>query len=754
MNDNLPFVIPSKQSNKGTKGGGKGYKYFGDPDKFEVHKQQRVKDIKKITEDIKSEKPKINNPEQLSFLDVILDPKATANSSVPVELFDEYGLDVNKRLETNEIVISGTNAAIEKFQTAMSDFEYIPQDNDDGNFKNKAAALLSSIEKISKVSSEKKLDGNIEAENVGVAYFYNSISERNAKKISDELMKNTSIKAEYMVSPSGAKILAGQFSSSDVKLIINDDYENPFAKFEVMHHIGVVTNNVNVSYPMAEVDLEDQSGDVVVGVVDGGITDLDVLSDLIIDRKDYTSDPDSDKHHGTLAASRVIFGYDIEEQLFDRNKLVARAKVVDIKVMEGDDGPLPYELIENLEDAIKSFPFIKIFSMSIGHAICEPNKKSYLTRELDALQHKYNVTFVVSAGNRNDFMNYKYPDVLVDNLNTITSPADTANGFSVGSLADKANKDSLALIDEPSPFTRTGFDTFRKPDLVHYGGNARATGIWRDQGVKGLDVLNDELYENVGTSFATPVVSGELAKARKMVTESGYDNATDLTKALVIHSANYIPNEQSSIDPKVLDKIVGHGIPDVEKVLFSDPTKVVYVITDKIGGLKEKSKTTREAVRKVKFTIPDELKKLKRQLNVRATIAYTTPINSSDEVNVADSDVTMSLHKVNSAKRLVNSSNSDDSDYSYKPKWYTTKCLERTYTHRSYDGGEWELWLTLQTRGDSADKSYEQPFALVISIEDIGDDEGRLNLQELIQNNHKQYVRINQIKNPQRVTTS
>jgi hypothetical protein len=753
MNDNLPFVIPVNQSIKGTKGSGKSYKYFGDPADFELHKQKRMQEVQNVTQSIKAEKPKIPNPQQLSFLDIELSEKATANSSIPVELFDEFGLDVNKRLETNEIVVAGTAEAIEKFATALKDFEYIPQENDDGNFKNKEAALLSSIEKISKVSSDQKLDGEIEKINFGVAYFYKSISELNAKKIASSLTQMQGIEAEYMVSPSGAKILAGQFSDKDIELIINDDYENPFAKFEVMHHIGIVTNSVNVTYPMADVKLIDESGDIVVGVVDGGIADLDVLSDLIVDRKDYTSEPNSDKHHGTLAASRVIFGHDIEKQLYDTNRLVAHAKVVDIKVAVNNSGPVDYELIAYLEDAITTFPYIKIYSMSMGFdKHCLQNKKSYMTRELDALQHKYGVTFVVSAGNRNDFMKHTYPDLLTEDLNRITVPADTTNGFSVGSLADKADRESLALSDEPSPFTRTGYAGFRKPDLVHFGGNARASGIWRDQGVKGLDVKDDELYENVGTSFSAPVVSGEMAKARKIVTASRYDNANDLSKALVIHSASYIPNDASNIDLKDLDRIVGHGIPNVDDVLFSDPTKVVYVITDKVGGVTPKSK--REAVRKIQFTIPDELKNLKRQLNVRATLAYTTPIDSNDEINSAESDVTMTLHKVNSAKRLVNSSSSDDSDYSYKPKWYTVKCLERTYTYRSYDGGEWEVWLTLQTRGDSKVDTYEQPFALVISIEDIGDDEGRINLQELVQNKHKQYVRINQIKTPQRVTTN
>ncbi|HTE57984.1 MAG TPA: S8 family peptidase [Verrucomicrobiae bacterium] len=753
MNENLPFVIPSTQSAKATKGGGKGYTFFGDPINFNEHKQQRIKDLQEVTREAKAEKPKISNPEQLSFLDIELDPKATAKSSIPVELFDDYGLDVNKRLDTNELVISGTDEALEKFEQALADFEYVPQLNDDGNFKNKGPALLSAITKISRVSKEQKLDGIVEEENLGVAYFYKSISALNAKKIADELIKTRGIKAEYMVSPSGAKILTGEFSADDVDLITNDDYENPFAKFEVMHHIGVVTKSINTTYPITKADIDLSNAKTIVGIVDGGIAELDVLEDLVVDRKDYTTDPDSDKYHATLAASRTIFGNDIEDQLFDNNKLAANAKVVDVKVMEGEDGPTPVELIGYLEDAIKTFPDVKEYSMSLGMTdLCAHNKKSYLTRELDALQHNYGVVFVVSAGNRDDFHTRQYPDVLSEPDSSLNSPGDSINGISVGALADKANKDSLAQVNEPSPFTRTGFDGIRKPDLVHYGGNARATGVWRDQGVKGLSVVENELYENVGTSFATPVVSGELAQALTVVEESGYDNAVDLAKALTIHSASYIPNETSLINSTDLDKIVGHGVPDVKNVLFADKTRVVYVISGEIGGVPPRSKT-REAVRKISFTIPDELKNLKRQLNVRATLAYTAPIDPNDEVDTAQSDVTMTLYKVNSRKKLRNSGKADDSDYSYKPKWYTIKCLERTYSSRSYDGGEWELRLTLQTRGDADDDSFMQPFAVVISIEDIGDDDGRIDLQQIIRNNHKQYVRINEISNRQRATT-
>ncbi|HKU18009.1 MAG TPA: S8 family peptidase [Candidatus Saccharimonadales bacterium] len=754
MNDNLPFVIPSAQSTKATKSGGKGYTYFGNPADFTTHKQRRTKEMQEITKEVKAEKPKIPNPEQLSFLDIELDPKATAKSSIPVELFDDYGLDVNKRLDTNELVISGTDEALEKFEKAMTTFEYVPQENDDGNFKNKEAALLSAITKISRVSKEKKLDGIIEDENLGVAYFYKSISEVNAKKIAKDLIETRGIKAKYMVSPSGAKILTGEFSADDVDLIINDDFENPFAKFEVMHHIGVVTKSINTTYPITKADIDISGAKTVVGIVDGGIAELDVLKDLVVGHKDYTSNPNSDKHHGTLAASRTIFGNDIEDQLFDNNKLVAHAKVVDIKVMEGDDGPTEVDLISYLEDAIKSFPDVKQYSMSLGLTdLCSHNKKSYLTRELDALQQNYGVVFVVSAGNRDDFHTRQYPDVLLEPESCLNSPGDLTNGLSVGALADKANKDSLAQINEPSPFTRTGFDGIRKPDLVHYGGNSRSSGIWRDQGVKGLSVVENELYENVGTSFATPVVSGELAQALAVIDESGYNNAVDLAKALTVHSASYIPNETSSINPKDLDKIVGHGVPDVSNVLFADKTKVVYVITGEIGGIPPRSKT-REAVRNISFTIPNELKSLKRQLNVRATLAYTAPIDPNDEVDTAQSDVTMTLYKVNSRKKLVNSGKADDSDFSYKPKWYTVKCLERTYSSRSYDGGEWELRLTLQTRGDADDDSFMQPFALVVSIEDIGDGDGRVDLQQIIKTSHKQYIRISEIRNRQRATTN
>jgi len=754
MNENLPFVIPANQSTKDTKGGGKGYTYFGDPSSFTRHKQQRVFEIRTVSQEIKAEKPKISNPQQLSFLDIKLNEKATANSSIPTDLFDNFNLDVNKRLKANELVVSGTLKSIEKLKTAMADFEYVPQEDDKGNFKNKEAALLSVIENISRVSSDNKIDGIVEDNNLGIAYFYKSISEVNAKKITANLVETRGIKAKFMVSPSGAKILTGEFTADDVALIANDDFENPFAKFEVMHHIGIETKSVNLSYPSEDVQVVDESGDVLVGIIDGGIADLDIFKDFVVDRKDYTPNKNPDHHHGTLAASRVMFGHDIEDQIFDDSKLVAHAKLVDIKVMDGDDGPSPVDLIAYIEDAIKLFPKVKLFSMSLGlNDYCQRDKKSYLTRELDALQHKHGVVVVVSAGNRDDFHTMSYPDVLFDKDSLLNSPADTTNGLSVGALADKANKDSLAKIDEPSPFTRTGFDDIRKPDLAHYGGNGRANGRWRDLGVKGFDVVDNELTEDVGTSFATPVVSGELAKAHRVTTESGYSFPEDLSKAIVIHSAKYLINEDSSIDPKLLHKVIGHGVPDVDELLHADPTQVVFVMTDKVGGIKAKSKT-REAVRKVRFTIPEELKSLKRQLNVRATLAYTSPIDANDEVDTAQSDVTMTLYKVNSRKNLVNSGKSDDTDFSYKPKWYTIKTLERSYTHRSFDSGEWEIRLTMQTRGDASNDDYEQPFALVVSIEDIGDDKGRLNLQEIIQNKHKQYVRINQIKNPQKVSAN
>lgn len=752
MNENLPFVIPSNQSNQFIKWGGKGYTYFGDKSNFEQHKAERVQELNAITSEISSEKPKLKNPEQLVFLDITLDPKATSKSSLPTELFDKFNLDVNVRVAANEVIVAGTDESVADMEEAIRGYKYTDYDSDPANYKNSDAALLSSVAKISRVDKARKMDeADLRSSGTGLVYFYKSISEVNALKIQHALDNDFDIKSKYLVSPSGAKILVGDFNKNDLDVMINSDYSNPFAKYEAAQRIGVETKSLKATYPMQGVDVDTENANTVIGIIDSGIEELDVFKGLIVGRKDYSSNQNSDKHHGTMVASRVIFGNDIEDQLYDHHSLTAKAKVVDIKVLDGDDGPTTTELISYIEDAINEFPEIRVYNLSVGTSeLCRIDKKSYFTRELDALSHQYGVLFVTAAGNIEHFPSMSYPDVLLDDDSRINPPADNSNNISVASLADKASNGSLAQVNEPSPFSRVGFDGLRKPDLAHFGGNARQNGVYRNLGSVGLDTIKDGIYEDIGTSFAAPLVTHEVAQLMNVIDKSGYPKSIDLTKALLIHSAGYLVNESSSINPAHLDKIVGHGIPQTSDVLFSDESKAVFVISGKVGGINSKTKK-REAVQKIRFTIPDELKLLKRNLNVRTTLAYTAPIDSNDEIDPALTEVSITLHKLNSRKKLVNSAKQDISDYNYKPKWQTIKTLERTYTGRAYSNGDWEVSLSLLTRGDADRDDYEQPFALIISIEDAGLDDKKVNIQEAIRVNHQQYVRITDIPVRQRV---
>ena len=117
----------------------------------------------------------------------------------------------------------------------------------------------------------------------------------------------------------------------------------------------------------------------------------------------------------------------------------------------------------------------------------------------------------------------------------VRPPADSVRGVTVGSIAHVDRPNSRVRAEEPSPFSRRGPGAcfLPKPELVHYGGNCDDRGQYQQTGVLSLNGTR-HLAENVGTSFATPLVSTLLANIHDAL---GPDASHVLSKAILIHSA-------------------------------------------------------------------------------------------------------------------------------------------------------------------------------------------------------------------------
>src|SRR5205085_11536153 len=93
----------------------------------------------------------------------------------------------------------------------------------------------------------------------------------------------------------------------------------------------------------------------------------------------------------------------------------------------------------------------------------------------------------------------------------ITSPADSVLGITVASISPLDHPSDGGLRGEPSGFSRhgPGPSYVIKPDVAHFGG-AVAKDLKHPLGMTSVDNVSG-IVEDIGTSFAAPFISRQLA---------------------------------------------------------------------------------------------------------------------------------------------------------------------------------------------------------------------------------------------------
>lgn len=230
-----------------------------------------------------------------------------------------------------------------------------------------------------------------------------------------------------------------------------------------------------------------------------------------------------------------------------------------------DDSLREDELLAILEIELEKHPEIKIWNLSLGtDVICDDYSFSDFGMALDELQDRFNVIFVIAAGNYCESPLRQWPSNILDNIDRITTPADSVRAITVGSLEHKQIISSIVSPNEPSPFSRRGPGPMfiPKPEVVHYGGNCDKELDCKQTGLVSFDEAKN-LTESVGTSFSTPIVSTILANLVNNIDDEFNPN---LAKALLIHSAVLKQKELSESDINYF----GFGVPgDLNEMLLS-----------------------------------------------------------------------------------------------------------------------------------------------------------------------------------------
>ncbi|MFA5337419.1 MAG: S8 family peptidase [Candidatus Omnitrophota bacterium] len=473
----------------------------------------------------------------------------------------------------------------------------------------------------------------------------------------------------------------------------------------------------------------------IVAVVDSGITDqISSLNKWIVGRESEVAPAYRNPQHGTFVAGLICWANELNPDL--KNIDSSPCAVFDLQVIpngdpdKGDiDSLTETQLLQDLETALKKHSNeIKVWNLSLGsNEPCSLDYFSAAAVELDRLQEKYNVSFVISAGNYEDFPLLNYPRKEEELAKgRITSPADSVLAITVGSVAHKSHAANGPKEGEPSPFSRHGAgpNYIIKPDLVHYGGSCdihckEAFGVCSIDGKK--------ICEDLGTSFSTPIVSRLLANIYHHIVPAP---SPVLARAILTHHAhdprtgNRVPDEEVNF--------LGFGIPNIlDNCLECSPWASTLVFQDFLrpGYYLEWDN----------FPYPNSLTKDGKYYgDIRMTVAFAPVRNEKWGTEYCETHVEAHMgvyHKKKSRdgrittikfKGLVPPEH-DVAEEMYES--YQVKNLRKWAPVRTYfgslgpngiTGDRWRLKVRLLTRHSIEDDETikPQPFALILTISD------------------------------------
>jgi hypothetical protein len=309
----------------------------------------------------------------------------------------------------------------------------------------------------------------------------------------------------------------------------------------------------------------DVTGDFpVVVVVDSGIaSNIPGLESWVVGRDSQVAPAYRNPDHGTFVAGLICWGNQLNPTVagIDANP----CGVFDLQVIPNDDpakgSTLPLlesEFLVSLDAALQQHAnAYRVWNLSLGtDTVCSLDKFSELAEELDNLQEKYQVSFVISAGNYDTPPLLDFPRTGKQvKAGRITTPADSVLGITVGAVSHVDYKNKGPKEHHPSAFSRHGAgpNYVIKPDLVHYGGSC-ATDLSHISGIRSINGTGSA--ENLGTSFATPLVARTLAQIYHQVTPTP---SPVLARALLTHHARDPRTTQRVPDGD--ENFFGFGLP-------------------------------------------------------------------------------------------------------------------------------------------------------------------------------------------------
>lgn len=476
----------------------------------------------------------------------------------------------------------------------------------------------------------------------------------------------------------------------------------------------------------------DINGLPIIAILDSGVTFPSNLATLIISQWHPKSNTPGDTSHGTEVAGNAAFRF-INKNI-NGKVITPRARIIDCNILTRN---VPQDVfLQRIREAVETFESaVKIFNLSANAngVPIEGDKMSILGYELDALQYKYGIQFVISAGNHYLWqVENSLANIVNDDDTQISSPADSMLSIVVGSVVGENHTGSLSQKNEIAPYSRKGpgFMGFSKPDISAYAGtiiSSQGNGVVPQDDYSLVLSKDGHLIPDAGTSFSAPVIAGDIAEISSILP----NNDILLAKALLYHGAKPLWDIDTSTDDELSEKhnFYGRGISNNEKSKFSSTSTVTLLRT---GSLNRKTKE------RVSIYMPPVLAAQKGRNTARVSITCVTlpPIDHTKGTEYLGAFIRFSLKKAGDKpdKLLVVNPTYKEG----RQKWDT--CQQYSHVFTSFNSGDWQIWLELFGRWSK--KEVDVKYALVVTIEDLS---GSLDIYNPIRNTGR-YRPINEIR--------
>ena len=481
----------------------------------------------------------------------------------------------------------------------------------------------------------------------------------------------------------------------------------------------------------------------IVGIVDGGVADNNVIGPWKEDEASNILENDRDEYHGTFIAGLLAGGRYLNQRIQHTLEPFG-CRFYDLDVRPREDQYSNYyrsfpEFLDQIDasiDKAKAESQVRIFNISLGirnHR--NQNQYSYFAAYLDEIARKHDVLFVVSAGNL-DEINYR-PPWSVDGcsvtamlaarssgMDQIVSPAEHLLGLTIGAV----NPPGVSGHEENLPTTYTlrgpGVGFARKPDLCHFGG----CGVPSGDSQTGLYSLERSgcVTGDSGTSYSTPLVAATVATIDHAL-DGGAPRETLL--ALPVHRAQRTADLKHPALKNISRDFVGFGMPPPAEICLSDdPYSITLVFSDR---LKPSSRLQFDFSWPKSLTSPNG----KCQGSVNLTLAFTPPIdpNYGSECLRTTLDATLSQLEIDHKTGEIISKSRlklDDSELSQnlqfsEPylvknglKWTPIKRYSLSMPRGRGASGEWRLSVKSTTRAGVKIPSDGIAFTLLMTLSD------------------------------------